>query len=164
MNIVELMMAEHAGLRVHLRYIREKNSDSVYEIEDFVRNCHARIEDELIFPKLRQLIEPKDPQLVKVLSRLEADHKLIEMIGEQIKVQTAQGEPETLRKRIMLYASTLETHNATEETTIFPFWSENSPAESEEIVSRARKIVEAFGRDRYFRITGVSEKLFDSVV
>ncbi|HZW56593.1 MAG TPA: hemerythrin domain-containing protein [Nitrososphaerales archaeon] len=159
MNIVELMMVEHASLRVYLRLVREKSADSIYELEDFVRNCHARIEDEVVFPRLKGIFETsKDENLVKVLSRLEADHKLIEMIGEQIKVRTAEGDLDTTRKRTMLYADTLESHNASEENLVFQFWPSDSESES---MGKAKKIIEEYGRDRYFRITGISEKLFD---
>ncbi|MGI0078230.1 MAG: hemerythrin domain-containing protein [Nitrososphaerales archaeon] len=161
MNIVELMMMEHAALRLHIRFVREKNSDSIYEIEDFVRNCHAKIEDEIIFPKLKELLAPKGEQLVKALFRLEADHRLIEMIGEQINVKTAEGDLETLRKRTMLYADTLESHNSSEETLVFPFWEVSGPRENSDALLKAKKIIEEYGRDRYFRITGISQKLFD---
>ncbi|MGI0092115.1 MAG: hemerythrin domain-containing protein [Nitrososphaerales archaeon] len=165
MNLVELMMAEHASLRVQLRSVREGNSDPIFEVEDFVRNCHAKIEDEVIFPKLKEILSsPKEDgqQLVKALSRLEADHKLIDMIGEQIKVRTAEGDVEAMRKKVMLYADTLESHNSSEEALVFPFWTLDG-SESD-LVQRAKRIIEEFGRDRYFRITGVSEKLFERVV
>ncbi len=164
MNIVELLMAEHASLRLHFRYVREKNSDSIYEIEEFVRNCHATIEDELVFPKLREMIAPRiATDLVNVLARLESDHKLIDKIGEQIKGRTAEGDLETLRKRIMLYASTVETHNSSEETIVFPYWRMDRTEESAELVLRAKAIIEKFGLERYFRITGISEKLLESI-
>ena len=115
MNIIELMMIEHASLRLHVRFVREKRTDSIYEVEDFVRNCHAKVEDEIVFPKLKQILSPKDEQHMKILSRLEADHRLIEMIGEQIKLSTTHAETETLRKKVMLYANTLESHNSSEE-------------------------------------------------
>lgn len=161
MNLIELMMVEHATLRVQLRSVRERNSDSIFEVEDFVRNCHARIEDEIIFPKLKEQYAQKDEQLVKVLSRLEADHRLIEMIGEQIKVRTAEGDLETMRKRTMLYADTLESHNSSEETLAFPFWTLNEYHDDSDLMQKAKKIIEEFGRDRYFKITGISEKLFE---
>ncbi len=161
MNIIELMMIEHASLRLHVRFVRERNTDSIYEVEDFVRNCHAKVEDEIVFPKLKQILAPKDEQLVKILSRLEADHRLIETIGERIKVSTTQAETEMLRKRVMLYANTLESHNSSEEDLVFPFWQSDGTKDENEVMSRAKKIIEEFGRDRYFRITGISEKLFD---
>ena len=161
MNIIELMMIEHTSLRLHVRFVREKSTDSIYEVEDFVRNCHAKVEDEIIFPKLKQILASKDEQHVKILSRLEADHRLIEMIGEQIKVATAQAETDTLRKRALLYANTLESHNSSEEEIIFPLWQSDQTKDENEIMSRTKKIIEEFGRDRYFRITGISERLFD---
>ncbi len=165
MNIVELLMVEHASLRVHLRFIRGGQTDSIYEVEDFVRNCHGRIEDEIVFPKMKEfLLATNNEPLVKTLSRLEADHRLLEKIGDQIKERTVEGNLEIARKRIMLYADTLESHNASEESLVFPFWSFRNSRESSEIASMAMKAIDAFGRDRYFRITGISEKLFDSLI
>ncbi|MHB2037282.1 MAG: hemerythrin domain-containing protein [Nitrososphaerales archaeon] len=157
MNSVELLMVEHAALRVHFRLAREVNSDSIYEIEEFVRNCHAKVEDEVIFPKLRESGNAKQEQ---VLSRLEADHKLIDTIGDQIKLRTAQGDVERLRKRILLYMSTVESHNSSEESLIFQYWK----AGEQDATSKARKIIEEFGLNRYFAITGISEKLLDAVL
>ena len=159
MNSIELLMAEHAALRVHFRLARDVNSDSIYEVEEFVRNCHAKVEDEVIFPKLR---ESGNAQLEQVLSRLEADHKLIDAIGDQIKLRTAQGDIETLRKRILLYMNTVESHNASEESLIFQYWKAGE-SEERDTKSKARKIIEEFGLNRYFAITGISEKLLDSV-
>ncbi len=165
LNLVELMMVEHASLRLHLRTVREGNADLIFEVEDFVRNCHARIEDEIIFPKLKEILSGRnEEQLVKALSRLEADHKLIDMIGNQIKSRTAEGDLETMRKRVMLYADTLESHNSSEETLVFPFWTLVGSQGDSELVHKAKGMVDEFGRDRYFKITGVSEKLFDAVV
>lgn len=157
MNSVELLMVEHAALRLHFRFARDVNSDAIYEVEEFVRNCHARVEDEVIFPKLR---ESGNAKLEQVLSRLEADHKLIDTIGDQIKTRTAQGDVETLRKRISLYMSTVESHNSSEESLIFQYWK---AGEEQDAVSKARKIIEEFGLNRYFMITGISEKLLDAV-
>ena len=162
MNIIELLMVEHASLRLHFRFMREKSSDLIYEAEDFVRNCHAKVEDELVFPRLNQILATKEVDLVKALSRIEADHKLIEKIGDQIKNSTAQADTATLKKRIMLYANTVESHNSSEESLIFQHW-QASEAESREIMSKAKEVIEQFGRDRYFRITGISERLFDKV-
>jgi hemerythrin superfamily protein len=157
-------MVEHAAIRLRLYSIREKNNaDSIYELDDFVRNCHAKIEDEIIFPKLRQILGVKGEELVKTLSRLEADHRMIEKISEVLMSKTAEGDIETSRKRTMLYADVLESHNSSEETLVFPFWSINDPKEESLIMHRARKVIEEFGRDRYFRITGFSERLYSAL-
>jgi len=156
------MMIEHAAIRLHLRSIREKNADSIYELDDFVRNCHAKIEDEIVFPKLKQMVGMKGEELVKTLSRLEADHRMIEKIGDVIRAKTAEGDPETAHKRTMLYADVMESHNSNEEMLVFPHWLPNDPKEESEIMAKARRIIEVYGRDRYFRVTGFSEKLYSS--
>jgi len=90
MNIIELIMAEHASLRLHFRFVRERSSDPRFELEDFVRNYHAKVEDEIIFPALKQMIGSQNEQLIRVISRLEEDHRLIAMTGEQLKVAKLQ--------------------------------------------------------------------------
>ncbi len=163
MNIIEQLMAEHAAMRLHFRFARETNSETIFEAEEFVRNCHAKIEDEIVFPKLKESLDSSDKEkLAQVLLRLEADHKLIDAIGDQIKLRTAQGDVETLRKRELLYMSTVESHNSSEESLIFQYWNKE---ESEERAAalRARKIIEEFGLNRYFVITGISEKLLNRV-
>ncbi len=157
-------MAEHASLRLHFQYARKTgNWDSIYEVESFVRNCHARIEDELVFPKLGKFLETQNSETLKVLSRLEADHKLIDTIGDQIKLRTTQGDTETLRKRILLYANTVESHNSSEESLIFQYWKNLPKDQQQDTIPNMRKILEEYGSNRYFQITGISEKLLDLV-
>jgi hemerythrin superfamily protein len=158
MNVIEQLMVEHAAIRLRLNSIRasETNSDSIYDLDEFVIKCHARIEDDLVFPRLMEMLTSEGrEELEKTLSRIEADHKLIQKISEQIKFATEKGDSEILRKRIMLYCTTVETHNLAEENLIFPYWK------SEEKID-TKKIIDEFGRDRYFKITGVSQKLFDT--
>ncbi len=160
MNAVELLMLEHASLRLHFRLIKEGDSDFIYELDDFIRNCHSRIEDEILFPDIRASLRGDDhPQ--KVLIRFEHDHELISELGEQVRVATVQEVDETLRKKIMLYVDTVETHNADEEHLIFPSWKRSN---KEDLTKRIRKTIEVFGTDRYFRTTGISKELLDILV
>ena len=78
----------------------------------------------------------------------------------QIKVATVQVKIEALRKKILLYADTVESHSSSEKSLIFQFWHADETREDESI-EKAKKIIDEFGRERYFRITGISEKLFD---
>lgn len=160
MNIIEQLMVEHLALRLHFRFIRDSgNSNSIYELEDFVRKCHAKIEDEVVFPKLQSVED-----VSRSLSRLEADHKLIDKIGDQIKIQTEEGNAEVLKKRIALYMTTVESHNSSEESLVFPHWdSISSSIEPRDEVSRARKIIDEFGLNRYLAITSFSQHLLESV-
>lgn len=149
-------MIEHAALRVHFHFASDK-TDSIYEIEDFVRNCHAKIEDEIVFPKFQDVPEAKQN-----LSRLQADHRMIDTIGDQIKLRTTQGELEVLRKRISLYTNVVESHNASEESLVFPYWNV-SESEELEAASKAKQIIESFGLNRYLSVTGISSKLLERV-
>jgi hemerythrin superfamily protein len=160
-------MVEHASLRLHFQFAR-KNNDwaAIYEIEEFVRNCHAKIEDEEVFPTLRNMLkeEPDVESVVQTISRLEADHRLIDTIGEQIRQRTAQaGDPDTLRKRISLYATTVESHNSSEETLIFPYWRSDDEETNRISLDHSLKIIREFGLGRYFHVTGISERLLASV-
>lgn len=154
-------MVEHASLRLRFRVMREdQNFDSIYALEEFIRSCHAKVEDEIVFPVLRDLLLSQGKQQIvqDVLRRLEADHRLIETIGDQIKLRTVQGDSETLTKRISLYCTTVETHNAAEETQIFPYWNPGINQEKE-VASNAIKIMNLFGMNRYFETTGISQEL-----
>jgi len=168
MNVIELLMTEHASLRLHFQYARKTaNWDSIYEVEDFVSNCHAKTEDELVFPKLeKEFLRSSDKETLKILSRLEADHKLIGTIGDQIKLKTTQGDTESLRKRILLYANTVESHNSSEEALIFRYWPKLGSATNEgqePILEQVRRIIQDYGMNRYFQITGISQELYNSV-
>lgn len=159
MNIIEQLMIEHQALRLHFYYLREaNNSDRIYEIEQFVRNCHARIEDEIVFPKLGEV-----DYIRQVLSRLAADHKMIDAIGDQIKLRTSQGDLDLLKKRVLLYTTTVESHNSSEESLLFPHWKADESTERS-CGARSRTIIEEFGLNRYFAITGFSQKLLDLVM
>ena len=163
MNIIDQLMIEHASLRIQFKFAREINSDRIFEIEDFVRNCHAKIEDEAVFPRLGELFDAKDEKDAKLtLSRLQADHKMIGTIGDQLKQWTIQGDLETLKKRMILYINTVELHNNTEELSIFPSWDFNEH-EEKDASAKYRKIIHDFGLDKYFGVTGFSERLLDRV-
>jgi hemerythrin superfamily protein len=158
-------MVEHVSLRLHFQFARKTaNWDSIYEVEEFVRDCHARVEDEVVFPKLQEsLKDPDRENHLRNLSRLEADHRLIGTIGEQIRLRTEQGtDMETLRKRILLYATTVESHNASEESLNFTYLKESDDNQNE-VIPSAMKIVREYGLNRYFQLTGISEKLLELV-
>jgi len=160
LNTIELLMAEHISLRLRFRMMREdQNWNSIYQVEEFVRSCHAKVEDEIVFPILKKKMElvEKGQVVTNVLIRLEADHKLIDKIGEQIRLRTVEGDSELLGKRIALYCSTVETHNTAEETQIFSHW--RNDFEGIDTRERVMKIMKEFGLSRYYEITGTSEEL-----
>ncbi|MFI5421793.1 MAG: hemerythrin domain-containing protein [Nitrososphaerales archaeon] len=165
--MVELLMVEHASLRLHFQFARKTaNWDAVYEVEEFVRHCHAKVEDDIVFPKLREMLrdKPEGELVLKNLSRLEADHRLIETIGDQIRQRTIQGgDLDTLRKRVLLFATTVESHNSSEESLLFPYWKSEEKAAANLEAEQTLKIIREFGESRYFEVTGISEKLLGTL-
>lgn len=139
--------------------IETQAANSIFEVDEFVRNCHAKVEDEIVFPILKSRLNfmDKEQVVLNVLSRLEADHKLIDRIGGEIKLRTVEGNSQLLSKRISLYCSTVKTHNFAEETQIFPYWQNDF--ETPDTRERVMKIIRQFGMSRYYEITGSSQEL-----
>jgi hemerythrin superfamily protein len=157
MNLIELLMAEHASLRVYFRHLRYLNSDFLFELDDFVVNCHAKIEDEVIFPEMRKAAGTENKNIETITRRMEEEHKVIQMLGNSIRIAVAEGSKDIDRGKIMLYADTLESHNSSEETLLFPTWRLDSEQEAE-AVSKAVQIIRDFGLERYLRVTGLSQE------
>ena len=162
MSLVDLLMVEHASLRLHFRYFREMNSDLIFELEDFISKSHSKVEDEIVFPRLTQL-SPADADLARKINRLIEDHELLAGLGENMRVWATEGPKELDVKRIALYADTVMSHNASEEALVFPLWIASAQDEAE-ACRKARSIIEEFGVDRYLRVTGISKPLLDSLL
>lgn len=162
MSLSDLLMVEHASLRLHFRYFREMNSDLVFELEDFISKCHAKMEDEVVFPVLTQLM-PNDSELAKKINQLTEDHKLLTGMGENMRVWAVEGPKELDAKRIGLYADTVMSHNSSEEYLVFPLWKMDTEHEAE-AGRKALAIIEEFGIDRYLKVTGISKPLLDSLL
>ena len=162
MSLVDLLMVEHASLRLHFRYFREMNSDLIFELEDFISKSHSKVEDEIVFPRLTQL-SPAEAELARKINRLIEDHELLAGLGENMRVWATEGPKELDVKRIGLYADTVMSHNASEEALVFPLWSTSAQYEAE-ACKNARSLIEGFGLDRYLRVTGISKPLLDSLL
>ena len=162
MSLIDLLMAEHASLRLHFRYFRDMNSDLIFELEDFISKCHSKVEDEIVFPTLTQ-ISPADAELARKITRLIEDHELLAGLGENMRVWATEGPKELDGKRIGLYADTVMSHNASEEALVFPLWNTSAQDEAE-ACRKARNIIEEFGMDRYLRVTGISKPLLESLL
>jgi hemerythrin superfamily protein len=158
MNLIELLMAEHASLRVYFRHLRYLNSDFLFELDDFVTNCHARIEDEVLFPEIRAAVTVEREVIENWTKRMEDEHQLLKMLGDKMRLLVAEGNRELDRDKVALYADTLESHNSSEEALIFPRWSAVSGERANEATIAALKILHEFGTERYLRVTGFSQQ------
>ncbi len=163
MNLIELLMAEHASFRVYFRHLRYLNSDFIFELDDFVTNCHARVEDEVVFPEMRKSAGSENKDVETATKRMEEEHKLLQLLGNSIRVAVAEGGKDVDRGKVLLYIDTLESHNSSEETLLFKGWKGNGEQEAQ-AVSGTMRIIHDFGVERYLKVTGFSQELLSSVV
>lgn len=147
MDLVELLMSEHASLRIYFRHLRDMRFDSFFELDDFVINCHARMEDEALFPALN--VPTK---------RLQTEHEVLKMLSNGIRVSMAEEKSVLDKNKVALYADTLESHNTSEEKTVFKEWRQVSKDKREEASAQALEIIRSFGLERYLRVTGFSSE------
>lgn len=158
MNLVELLMAEHASMRIYFRHLRYLDSDFLFELDGFVTNCHARVEDEVLFPEIRAAMTDEKAAVETGTKRMEDEHRLLRMLGERMRALVAEGDRELDRDKVTLYVDTLESHNSSEHTLIFSKWSFVNAERSSEAASRALEVIHAFGVERYLRVTGFSQE------
>ncbi len=161
MDLVELLMAEHASLRVHLSHFRDAKLDSFFEVDDFVNTGHAMVEDVVVFPLLSGNAD--DSTVVAALNRLEDEHGVLNMLSGNMRAFLAEEIRDLDPSRVALYVDTLESHNASEETTVFRRWRDLSAAQKQVAAARAGEIVDSFGLDRYLRATGFSREFLSTV-
>lgn len=150
-------MAERASLRVYFRYMRSLNSDHLFEVDDFILGCHARIEDEVVFPVLRNA-GSETSGVTTLTSKLEEEHRVLQMLSNRMRATVLQKTTPLDGDIIALYASTVGSHNSAEETTVFKYWDQVDSESRAECTSQVRRIVGEFGAARYLRVTCFSQE------
>lgn len=159
MDLAELLMFEHAVIRIKSELIGSDNS-SFGEMNRFVLKWHANIEDEIFFPTLREQFSENN-ELVSDVKRIGADHKLIQTLGENLEKWKSEGKEERFRERLDLYVKLLREHNDLEEEALFPYWK----ILPDEVKAKTmEKTVGAFNPGIlgwYCAYTGISERFVD---
>ncbi len=153
MDSISVLLFEHSVIRNLSRNPIEHWYTRFSDFNDFVINCHARHEDEIVFPRLIDAYEDEDFR--KTVRRVSADHKLIATLGSNILNWLSRGDHELLRMRIPLYFKVLLEHNSSEEQLLFKRWKP-------EMGSSFRRIILEFGVSKYMEITGASKEMIES--
>src|SRR5579875_1856254 len=123
MDLVELLMAEHATLRLHFKFFKELPEDSIFEIDSFLIKCHSKVEDDIVFRMLEDKLlrtSSSNERLERIFKKIREDHMLLASFSDQIRSWTVEGENQLLKERLALYADTVLSHNSAEEVQIFP--------------------------------------------
>jgi hemerythrin superfamily protein len=156
MNVFELLMVEHAVLRIRLSQLTATRDKRLFEVcNRFVLECHARVEDEVAFP----LLEKNAPQASRWLGKLEADHRLISTLAANMVSWIKEGKDDLYERRLDTYIKTVVDHNLAEETLVFPLWKH--VADGGDALGRAKAIIRGFGEKEYFEFTGISREFYD---
>lgn len=162
MDVVELLMMDHLSIRLLVRCglcVREVGEFAAFH--DFVAGCHARIEDEAVFPMLKEYFSEMDETFVKLVEWIGNDHKLLDTLAGNVIGYGRSGERETYEDRLNLYFKLLMEHNLREEAQLFPRWFKDLPQDVRtKATEDARRIIMAFGLKKYTEITGLSEEAF----
>ena len=161
-DVVELLMVDHLSIRLLVRCglcVREVGEFAAFH--DFIVGCHARIEDEVVFPILKEHFRDVDDEFVKLVEWIGNDHKLLDTLAGNVIGYGGSGGREIYEDRLNLYFKLLMEHNLREEKQIFPIWLKELPGEVRvKATEQARKIIMEFGLRKYTEITGLSEEAF----
>jgi len=156
MNTIDLLLYEHSALRV-LKVEWENGYQRLdfKRVNDFVVNHHAMIEDIYVFPQIKAS-NSSDVDLIKIIDRISADHKLIATLGNNIVKWINDNDIEMIKRRIPLYWKILYDHNLLEENKVF-FRSKGKIDNVDGII----KSIKSFGIDDYIKITGISSTMLE---
>lgn len=126
--------------------------DEFLNFHNFIVNCHARIEDEVVFPTLKEYYLRDFLEYAKLIEWVGNDHKLLEKLGDSIIQYGIRGEEENYRSRLELYFKILKDHNLREENQIFPNWFKDISENIRGIcTSRSKKIIDRFFMEKSTR-------------
>ncbi|MCY0860133.1 MAG: hemerythrin [Sulfolobaceae archaeon] len=135
-DTISLLLFEHAILRVRLPLLLKLKEDDLWKefelLHNFIVNSHARVEDVVVFPLIKQ-------EIVKPYAN---DHLLIKNYGDGIL-------KEKRKDWVERYVKIVLDHNKGEEINVFPSLKENIELEP------SIKLIKEFGNEKYYYITGL---------
>lgn len=163
-NVIEMLHAEHVAIFNHVKGI---NLSSQYEaflsLKDFLFRMHAMTEDLIFFPRIisyRRM--PED--IIEMVKRLEADHKLLDKLASNILSWKKNGKEKLVEDRLKLFFDTVIEHNRLEESDIFSRSEVQEYPESLEADTEIWEIMKKFGVSRYEEYVGVSDEFLSSTL
>lgn len=163
-DIAEILMTEHACIR-HIRdnFTLEDNGDLFVDFVDYLKLCHIEIEEKVLVPVLKEILDGDKLVFSKTVERIMADHRLLETLAQNIIKWREGPNFDIVKERSPLFFKLLVEHNNSEEVSIFPNWKNIDPIQDRDTVSQSKSIIESFGIRRYERITGISVEFLDYI-
>lgn len=163
-NVIEMLRAEHVAIKQHVKGIDSSNMyDQFLKLKDFLFKVHSMTEDLIFFPRIvsyRRM--PED--IIVMVRRLEADHKLLDKLATNIVDWHANGREKLVEDRLKLFFETLLEHNRLEESEIFSRSEVLEYPESLEADTEIWDVVKKYGVSRYEDYVGVSDEYLSSTL
>lgn len=157
-DLVELPMIEHSSIRHISRYIRTTNEEDLAGFHEYLTKVHIEIEEKIVFPLLAENADEKS--VISTLNQLRVDHKSIDELANGIfKLWSGEDKAAAIDKN-HLYFRLLRDHNDSEDTSIFPLWKSLEESEIKSAMKEANNVIEAFGRDLYVELMGLSTNAY----
>lgn len=162
MDVVEILMVDHLSIRMIIKCgLTRMGVDEFSSLHGFIVNCHARIEDDLVFPVLKKHYMDSYEEYAKLVEWIGNDHRLLETLGNKTISYGIDKDWINYRRRLNLYFKILVEHNLREEVEIFPNWLNEIDRETRrKYTAKAKEIIEEYGLEKYTRLTGFSSEAF----
>jgi hemerythrin superfamily protein len=130
--------------------------DEFRSFHNFIVNCHARIEDMVVFPTLKEFYVEDFPEYAKLVDWIGNDHKLLEKLGNSVIEYGSRGSLENFNVRLELYFKILMEHNLREERQLFPNWFRDIDEDIRNgCTSRSMQVIDEFFWEKYIGVTGL---------
>lgn len=128
------------------------------ELQDFIVMVHSRLEEEVVFKELLAILE-KPAKTASVdsgsakreLARLEADHAMLQKLGNEIKSIGLSTNDKTLLSRFETYRRVLLYHDNSEESAIDRILTDAKVGfpDNPELQDKVDRVIASYGLENY---------------
>ncbi len=162
MDVVEFLIIDHLAIRLLVKCSSLKVCvEEFASFHDFIVNCHAEIEDKIVFPTMKKFYQDKSMEYTKLIEWVGNDHQLIGTLGVNVIKYGEGGDIDSYKNRLDLYFKLLIEHNLREEKDIFPNWLLDIDEETRKRCSEeAKRVIEKYGIEKYTELTGLSADIY----
>ncbi len=159
-DLAELLMFEHSSIRV---VSREAKNDIAFDFftgfNDYLVNDHVAVEEKILFPVIVDNDWADRQEFAKTVSRILADHKLIETLANNIIRWHESGNEDLYKRRMPDFFMILTDHNLSEEDQVFPRWKLVDETRRYGAIRDAIELIQSTDENNYFDKTGISAEL-----
>lgn len=161
-DLAEILQMEHLAIR-HLKnaFDREFDMEHFQEFGLYLKECHIEIEEKLLFPVLQAYGWDDSTEFNATANRILSDHRLIGTLSDNLLKWYNAGDRDLFARRLPLFFRLLLDHNNSEEENVFPRWLLLPALDLKNAKIEAVNTIESYGKTRYLKITGMSEKSYE---